>query len=364
MHKDQHTLTDNRVRAIFEDSRGVFWVGTAGDGLHIMDRNNGSFQRLLNDPKNPHKLSRPPVNKQSLYAVDHITFINEDMQGSIWIGTYAGGINRYNPTLNTIEYFGTSGKGSNKIAKNDFWGLLKTKDNLLWASGWEPENDKQVLYKISTLTNRLNYTHLGKGVNRFAKDANGIIFFGTQAGLLRNNNMDGTLTEVNKTFSKKIITSLEQDSLNNLWVSTFDGLYYFNIITNAVTAYKHDDKNINSIASDGVLVSQLSGKGEILIGTNRGMDVLNISTGNFTHYKYNPTDSVSINANIVPHIRMDKPGNIWVGTVKGLNRFEKKTGKFFNTPDIKGSAIFSIFEDSRNNVLDRHIQIWPLCLQQ
>jgi ligand-binding sensor domain-containing protein len=35
---DPHSLIDNRVRAIFEDSHGNFWVGTAGDGLHTMDR--------------------------------------------------------------------------------------------------------------------------------------------------------------------------------------------------------------------------------------------------------------------------------------------------------------------------------------
>jgi ligand-binding sensor domain-containing protein len=91
--KDSTTLIDNRVRAIFEDSRGVFWIGTAGDGLHIMNREKGTFQRCLYDPKNPQKLSRPPVNIHASYAADHITFINEDMQGCIWIGTYAGGIN-------------------------------------------------------------------------------------------------------------------------------------------------------------------------------------------------------------------------------------------------------------------------------
>ncbi|MEO6221054.1 MAG: two-component regulator propeller domain-containing protein, partial [Ginsengibacter sp.] len=32
--KDPHSLIDNRVGAICEDSHGVFWVGTAGDGLH------------------------------------------------------------------------------------------------------------------------------------------------------------------------------------------------------------------------------------------------------------------------------------------------------------------------------------------
>ena len=63
--KDPHSLIDNRVRAIFEDSHGNFWVGSAGDGLHKMDRTKGTFERLLYDPSHPDKLSRPPVQKTS-----------------------------------------------------------------------------------------------------------------------------------------------------------------------------------------------------------------------------------------------------------------------------------------------------------
>ena len=347
--KDETSLIDNRVRAIFEDSRDVFWIGTAGDGLHIMDRKKGTFQRCLYDPKNPQKLSRPPFNAHAPYAVDHITFINEDMQGCIWIGTYAGGINRYNPATKTIEYFGTSGNGSHKIDKNDYWGLLKTKDNLLWASGWEPANDKQVLYKISTLPNRFNYSHLGKEVRAFAQDAGGIMWFGTNYGLIRNNE-DRILTEIEKVSYNNFIWSLAHDSLNNLWVSTLNGLHYFNKSSNTVTSFRHDDKNSNSIASKAVYVTQPIGNGTILIGTYGGLDLINISTGNFKHHVYDPTDSNSINANRITAIKKDKSGNIWIGTAKGLNRFDQNTGKFSNGLDVNGSAIFFIFEDSRNNV--------------
>ncbi|CAN5452472.1 sensor histidine kinase [soil metagenome] len=347
--KDSTTPIDNRVRAIFEDSRGVFWIGTASDGLHIMDREKGTFQRCLYDPKNPRKLSRPPVNTHSLYADDHITFINEDMQGCIWIGTYASGINRYNPATKTMEYFGTSGNGSHKINKNDFWGLLKTKDNLLWASGWEPANDSQVLYRISTLPNRLNYSHLGKAVQTFAQDADGTMWFGTNHGLLRNNE-DSFFTDANKASYNNSIWNLQNDSLNNLLVSGPGGLYYFNKITNTFTGFRHGDKNSNSITSGAVYVTQPIGNGTILIGTYRGLDVMNISTGIFKHYAHNPADSGSINADRVTCIKKDRAGNIWIGTAKGLNRFDKNTGKFSSILDVNAAAIFFIFEDSRNNV--------------
>ena len=69
--KDLHSLIDNRVRAIFEDSRGNFWVGTGGDGLHTMDRKTGKFERHLYDPLHPGKLSRPPVKNIFSFSDDY-----------------------------------------------------------------------------------------------------------------------------------------------------------------------------------------------------------------------------------------------------------------------------------------------------
>ncbi len=57
-----NSLVSNKVRAIFEDSKGNFWVGTDKDGLHTLDRKTGKFTRYSYDPKHPEKLSRPPVN--------------------------------------------------------------------------------------------------------------------------------------------------------------------------------------------------------------------------------------------------------------------------------------------------------------
>ncbi len=185
---DESSLIDNRVRAIFEDSRGVFWVGTAGDGLHIMDRENGTFQRLRYDPKNPDKPSRPPLRDIFDYVVDHITFINEDSQGCIWIGTFAGGINRYNPATGTVEYFGTAAAGPNKINHNDFWACLKTKDNLLWVTTtWEPNTDNLSFYKISTISGKLNYSQTDVPILDFAEDSKDNMWFATSRGLLRKN---------------------------------------------------------------------------------------------------------------------------------------------------------------------------------
>ena len=101
---NSQSLIDNKVRAIFEDSRGTFWIGTAGDGLHTMNRTNGTFERHLYDPAHPEKLSRP-AQKKNPSVEDVITFIAEDIAGAIWIGTFHNGVNRYDPRTNKTTYY-------------------------------------------------------------------------------------------------------------------------------------------------------------------------------------------------------------------------------------------------------------------
>ena len=82
--ENNNSLNQNIVTAIFEDSRGAFWVGTAGDGLHTMDKELGTFMRHTYDPSYPSKLSRPET-KGFDYALDHIRFIEEDMKGHMYV---------------------------------------------------------------------------------------------------------------------------------------------------------------------------------------------------------------------------------------------------------------------------------------
>lgn len=85
--KIEDGLKSNIIRKIFEDSRGNIWIGT-GDGLHIILKNNTesaniNFQVLRNEKNDPNTLS-------SNYILD----IHEDTNGQIWVGTYAGGLNK------------------------------------------------------------------------------------------------------------------------------------------------------------------------------------------------------------------------------------------------------------------------------
>ena len=91
---DESSLINNKVHAIYEGRDGTFWVGTAGDGLHIMDRTTGKFQRITMET--PHRLGihRPPPTGDP-YSM--ISFITEDAKGALWIGTTDNGLLYFDP---------------------------------------------------------------------------------------------------------------------------------------------------------------------------------------------------------------------------------------------------------------------------
>lgn len=71
-------LSDNNIRALFEDSKGRLWIGTQ-DGLNCFDPNNQSFQRFYYSATDHLSLNDNIINT-----------IFEDRSGNLWIGTNSG----------------------------------------------------------------------------------------------------------------------------------------------------------------------------------------------------------------------------------------------------------------------------------
>lgn len=352
--EDPTSLVANRIRALFEDSQGNFYVGSDGDGLHIMNREDGTFKRLPNISTNPNALSRPTVNKNARFAADHITFISEDSQGAIWIGTYAGGINRYDPESKTMEFFGKSGVGSRYIEKNDFWALLKTKDNLLWVSGWEPANENQVLFQISTFQDHFEHTTTGNRVLVFAQGQDEGVWIGTAKGLIGHNmnqSKDGFFTFVSKTLGKAIIWDLKFDQADNLWVATlWGGVYYFDRRKMTYMRFGQEEKGKNGLSSLMPQVVLTIPDGNTWIGTTGGLDLFNPKSGKITHFNHSPSEPNSLSANAVYSLLEDSNGKIWAGTANGINRYRKESADFERFLEKTNVPVLEIYEDTKKRI--------------
>ncbi len=339
--KDPHSLINNKVNAIFEDSKGNFWVGTAGDGLHTMDRSAGKFERYLYDPSHPERLSRPSLDKNN---IDNITFIREDAVQNIWIGTLANGLNRYDPKTQKTTHYGAK-ENLGGFTGFSAWCYCNSTDGNFWVGTFEG-----ALYRVDPYRKTMPHVLTIHSVFAFNSDSDKDLWVGTANGLifrdrdrstrafLRNNNDTSSL-------SNSVIYSLCRDAEGTLWVGTNNGLNRFNASAKNFTRYVNDPDRLNSIAAGGIHVITEAGKDSLWIGTENGLDLMNKSDGTFTHFRNNPKDSSSLGANLISALLRESSGDLWVGLyqLNGLDLFDHKTGRFKHF--LKNRNITSLVRD-------------------
>ncbi len=97
------SLGSNRIQVLYEDHKGVMWCGTADGGLEKFDRINSKFESFT---------------KEDGLISSNISSLLEDRDDQLWIGTSAG-LNRLDQTNKSIALFNTmDGLKSNAFVRN------------------------------------------------------------------------------------------------------------------------------------------------------------------------------------------------------------------------------------------------------
>src|SRR5450432_305178 len=354
-----NSITGNKIEALFEDSKGNFWVGSSGDGLQILDRETGIFTHYYYDPSHPEHISRPALFKK---AVDYITFINEDVKGGIWAGSIFSGINRYDTTSKKTTHFGLVVNDSrNAIAKwdttagyDDFSSLhsLFTKDGIVWITTLSSFAGN-FLYKANLFKKTVPYFLTAKynGANSFYSSGDSILWIGTDSGLVRRN----LRSQAEKHYipepgnpnslSHIGINALRIDKENNIWLATEKGLNKFNPSTNVFTRYISDKQVNASLNNDTCLSLCVDHNNNVWVGTSKnGLDKLDEHSGTFKHYLLLSTRKIP--SSMVYCIREGHDNEMWVGSDEGLYRIDIRSGLVKTI--LKNAIVKTICIDAKN----------------
>jgi ligand-binding sensor domain-containing protein len=345
---DPTTLTNNKVRAIFEDSKGNFWVGTAGDGLHMMDRQSGTFKHFPYDPRHPEKLSRPPLNRSTPY--DHITFIHEDITGSIWIGTAESGLNQYDPRTEKITHYESEKDSAGAYTDYTAWWAYTSREGVLWISTLHGN-----LYRVNPLQVNVPYTRMpGGGVTTIFEDSENSLWFGTRRGGLLQYGANGDLIKryqyspaAGNAINNNDISCIAEDSSKNIWIGTFGGgLNLLNRKLGTFTHYKNVPGNNNSLSNNSILSIYVDPSNEIWLATLYGLNHFDKNTGNFRKYIFSPEDKGDVGTNTVTSVLKDRNSKWWAGCWMrgGVKQFEPESGKFKGY--LRGASILAMVEDN------------------
>ncbi len=334
-----------RVRALYEDSRGVLWIGTAGAGLVTVDSATGAVGRFCKDEDDATTLGD-----------DTVQTILEDSFGQIWVGTPSG-LNLLDPLTGQFERYSkvdisaTGGSGSVTSLHLDAAGSLWVGTELGGLIRWEGRK--------GTFKDTVGQT--AQIVTSFTEDRKGTLYFGTFGrGLAKLKGNDTVkrykASEENPdAISDDRVMALYRDSKNRIWVGTMrGGLNEFNPTREIFTTYRHDPEDPTSLSADGVMSIHEDVFGTLWVGTfGGGLNAFDDRSRRFVAFRHDPDDPATLSSDRITAILGAWSGRLWVGTDGGgLNLFDPATGtarRFQHDPlnptSLPANTVCSLFVD-------------------
>ena len=88
---DPNTVSNDNAGNIYADRDGNIWIGTWGGGLDKYDPETGQFTNYQYNPAVENGIS-----------YDRVQTVFQDRVGNIWIGTAGGGLNKLDPVTEQI----------------------------------------------------------------------------------------------------------------------------------------------------------------------------------------------------------------------------------------------------------------------
>ena len=306
---DEHSISSDMVYAVAAENHRTLWVCTDG-GLNLMDIQTGKVKRYAQDARAPFSLTNKSIRS-----------ILIDKQGIFWLGTYKGGVNKFDKNLTIFSL-----KRSNPY---DSHGLSAS------------------------------------FVTSFAEKGNGDLFVGTDGGGLnlfhRKTNLFTKIPVLSKNgpgCSGLAIMSMELFA-DKLWIGTFqDGLFAFDVNTGQYRQFTQGTST-SSLNNNDIFALMTDKQGKLWIGTNGGgINVYNPEKQKFEHH-FDP--NIPIAGRMIPlngyirDILEDKNGQIWIASHgTGLAIFDpvrKKSVQYdkFNST-LPGNNVLSLHQDSKGMI--------------
>lgn len=284
------------IRAIFQDSKGNYWIGSHNEGVSFYD--GKSFEYF--------------TTNEGL-SDNQIRSIQEDGNGKIWFGT-ANGISLYD-----------EGKFTNYPSKNNNPQLdwQKTKGDL-WFYAWEEDGINRfdginMNYLIFPKPQNKN-PDKSYGVTGISKDKNGEVWIATYAALF---NYDGNTVNI---FDAEKLNLKDNESLH-------------------IRSVLADSKGRIWIGNNGIGVLLMEGN-----------SIINFSEKNNLIHPTSRRNGDKSPPGTLEHpfaIEEDLDGNIWFGDVyTGAWKYDGKTFTNYSVSNNPSKPmIWAIYKDNNNNLL-------------
>ncbi len=335
---DADSISDESIRTMLVDSNGTLWIGTDAGGLSRYNQHDRSFTNFLHDPGDPQSI-----------ADNRVRVVYEDTDGLIWVGTDGAGLDRFDPQTGKFEHFPFNASESGSIASPQIWDVLRDSRGTLWVA------TTNGLSRFDDATGRFtNYRHdptndrsLNDNETRVLfEDADGYLWIGTTSGGLNRLDMVGGGFEHfthdpddPSSITDNRINAIFQDDAGLIWIGTLGGLSVWRADGSGFDRYTNDASDRYSLGHDNALSLFQDDGGVLWVGTYDGISRWNQRNRFMKHFRADASGGGGLSQNTVTTFAEAPDGSIWVGTYGGgLNRLDRKASEITVTRHVSGDT--------------------------
>ncbi|MGK2855562.1 MAG: sensor histidine kinase, partial [Thermoanaerobaculia bacterium] len=324
---DTGSVASNDVSRIIPDGDGSLWIGTWGDGLDRFDPLTEAVTHFRRR-ENGGEAGLPDNRIQSLIATDD----------AIWIGTRGAGLARLDRATATIQIWNSRGAQGTALRDDRVWSIAASNANTIWIG---TDTGLQALdLKSGTITfvdgaGEHARALEGQTIRSLTITRDGTLWLGTPTGAWRLAADRSTLTPVVRSseaarVAEGGVNTIHEDGQGVVWIGTMqEGLYRFDPSTGAVSRFVHDPQQSWSLGSNDVRWLYEDRSSILWIATRGGgVSRIDLKPHKFTTWTWDPSDADGLAARGVSAILGDASGTLWVGTHDGLDRLERGATAF------------------------------------
>ncbi|MBR3455236.1 MAG: response regulator [Bacteroidaceae bacterium] len=330
------TLPDNTVQSLMIDANNALWVGTYKNGIAYNWMGMSLFQ---------------------LWDIGDVCSITKDeATGNYWCGTNDAGIVCYNPTTRQTQRFTMS---ETHLQSDVVVSSLAAKDGTLWFGTF---NGGLTHYHEGVWTTYLQGKSglANNSIWSIDEDSEGNILVGTLGGGLQILNVGTgefkTYNTFNSTISSDYIASVQTGREGQIYLGHSGGFSVFDVTTERFTNYRStkDGKPFLNLNTNQMLVDH---QGLCWIASLSGVNIYDMRSDSL----YVLTPGWGHGSFVAASMVEDADGNIWIATDRGIIRVKTDSSgkrldfdiKLYPTQNGFLHRQFnfrSIFMDSQNNL--------------
>ncbi len=304
-------LASGRVFALAADARGRVWIG-GERGLDRFDPRDGTIVHVPLTGGHPGTVT--------------ITSLRIDPGGTLWIGSWRGGIGRLDTETGKLLPV----PEVPWLSRARVTAILVGRDGEAWLGTWE-----HGLARVRSPALPARFVASGTetpDVMTVAEDDHGRTWIGTWgSGPLvvppGSTQPRRPPLDLPDELSRGTIFSILPDG-DGAWLGTTIGLYRLDP-RRGIRAFRHDPRDPGSLGPGYVRAIVKDGAGRLWIGVGgSGVYRLRADGRGFTAYRHDPANPATLPDDYVTSLALDPRGTIWVGTRSGgLAELDPDTGR-------------------------------------